>query len=76
MFQLNLHFLNNRDTLIEHLEKETGKSVSLAVTDNSTSMLSLRPQGKSVSVRLHWMFLDAGPDVVSEIASFIKNSLI
>jgi len=70
---MNLQFLNNKDTLRDYLEKVTGKTVSLIVTDNSTSLLSLKTKGKSVSVRLHWMFLDADPDVIREIASFIKN---
>jgi predicted SprT family Zn-dependent metalloprotease len=73
MFQLNLQFLNNKDTLRDYWEKVTGKTVSLIVTDNSTSLLSLRTKGKSVSLRLHWMFLRADNHVIREIAAFIKN---
>jgi hypothetical protein len=73
MFQLNLQFLNNKDTLRDYLEKVTGKTVSLIVTDNSTSLLSTKTKGKSVSVRLHWMFLHADSNVIREISAFIKN---
>jgi hypothetical protein len=73
MFQLKLQFSNNRDTLRDYLEKTTEKSVSLTITDNSTSLLSLRTKGKSVGVRLHWMFLHANMNVIREIAEFIKS---
>ena len=73
MFQLDLQFLNNKDTLRDYFEKVTGKSVSLTITDNSTSLLSLRTKSTSVSVRLHWMFLHADIHVIREIAAFIKN---
>jgi hypothetical protein len=73
MFQLNLQFLNNKDTLRDYFEKVTGKTVSLIVTDNSTSLLSTRTKGKSVYVRLHWMFLHADSNVIREISAFIEN---
>lgn len=72
MSQLNLQFSNNKDTIKNYLEKETGKLVSLTITDNSTSMLSVKTKGNSVFVRLHRMFLQAGNDVIREIAEFIK----
>jgi predicted metal-dependent hydrolase len=73
MFQLSLQFSNSKDTLEDYLEKMTGKSVSLTLTDNSTSLLSIRTKGNSVSVRMHWMFLNANDEVIREIASFIKT---
>jgi len=73
MYQLSLQFLNNKDTLQNYFEKATGRPVALTITDNTTSLLSLRTKGKSLVIRLHWMFLDADPDVIREIASFIKN---
>jgi hypothetical protein len=51
----------------------TGKSVSLTITDNSTSMLSIRKKSDSVSVRMHWMFLNADEEVIGAIAGFIKT---
>ncbi len=73
MFQLSLQFLNNKNTIRASLEKMTGRSVSLSITDNATSLLSIRPMQDSVSVRMHWMFLKAGDDVLREIAGFIRK---
>jgi len=71
--QLSLPISYDEDSLRDYLEKITGKSISLKITDNSTSMLSLKTKGGIVYVRLHRMFLDAGNDVIFEIAQFIKN---
>lgn len=73
MFQLSLQFSNNKDTLKDSLEKMTGKSVSLTLTDNATNVLSIRTKGNLVSVRIHWMFLNADDEVIREMASFIKT---
>jgi predicted metal-dependent hydrolase len=73
MFQLSLQFSNSKDTLKDSLEKMTGKSVSLTLTDNSTNVLSIRTKGNLVSVRIHWMFLNADDEVIREMASFIKT---
>ena len=73
MFQLSLHFSNSKEALRQSLEKVTGKSVSLTLTDNSTSMFSLRTKNNSVWVRMHWMFLNAGDEVIREITDFIKT---
>ena len=70
--QLELPLLLNRDTLEDYLEKETGRSISLTITENSTSLLSVRAKGNSFSVRLHRLFLHAGHEVIREIAGFIK----
>jgi predicted metal-dependent hydrolase len=72
MSQLNLQFSNNKNTIKDYLEKETGKLVSLTITDNSTSMLSVKTKENSVFVRLHRMFLHAENDIIKEIAEFIK----
>jgi predicted metal-dependent hydrolase len=73
MFQLRLQFLHSKDALADCLEDMTGKPVSLTVTDNAASLLSIRTKGASVSVRMHWMFLNAGEEVIREIAGFIKT---
>lgn len=73
MFQLSLQFSNNKDTLKDYFEKMTGKHISLVLADNSTSVLSIRTKGNSVSVRMHWMFLNAGNDVIREMVDFIKT---
>ncbi len=71
--QMSLSLSHNEDSLGDYLGKITGKSISLKITDNSTSMISLKTKGGVVYVRLHRMFLDAGSDVILEIAQFIKN---
>lgn len=70
---LSLPLSHNENSLMDYLEKITGKSISLKITDNSTSMISLKTKGGIVNVRLHRIFLDAGNNVISEIAQFIKN---
>ena len=72
MSQLNLQFSNNKDTLKDYFEKAAGKAISLTLTDNYTSMLSVKTKGNSVFIRLHRMFIHAGIDVIGEIAEFIK----
>jgi len=70
---MSLQFSGNKDTLKDYLEKMTGKRISLFVTDNSNSLLSIRKKGNSASVRMHWMFLNAGDEVIREVADFIKT---
>jgi hypothetical protein len=73
MYQLPLLFSYNKDTLKNYLEKETGKNVSLAITDNSDRILSVETKKKTLFVRMHWMFLHAGNDVLKEIGEFVKR---
>jgi len=73
MVQLTLPYLLHQDKLKVLLEEGTGKSVSLIITDNSTRILSVKSGNDAFSVRLHWMFLHAGEEVISEVASFVKN---
>jgi hypothetical protein len=73
MFQFNLHFSYTRDSLKYYLEKSTGKPISLILTDNATSLISIRRKNNLVSVRMHWMFLNAGDEIIREIACLIKT---
>ncbi|MFH1704293.1 MAG: SprT-like domain-containing protein [Nitrospirota bacterium] len=73
MFQFNLHFSYTRDSLKDYLEKSTGKPISLILTDNATSLISIRRKNNLVSVRMHWMFLNAGDEIIREIACLIKT---
>jgi len=74
MYQLNLLFKQNRETLQYYLENSTRKTITLNITDNTVSMLSIRQKKKNdILVRLHWMFLHADNDILKEIADFIKN---
>lgn len=55
----------------------TGKAISLSITSNRVSVLSVRsfssdkPDG--IGLRLHRIFLKAGPEVIREIAGFITS---
>lgn len=73
MLQMRLLFSHKEDTLRDSLAKMTGQTVSLTLTDNSTSMLSIRKKDGSVAVRMHRMFLTAGEEIIKEIAGFIKK---
>lgn len=74
VLQLTIPYALNQDRLKNILGQSAGKPVSLIITDNSTRMVSVKPENNAVSVRLHWMFLHAGDAVIREIAAFLKNS--
>jgi len=71
--QLSLPLTRDTVHLRDYFKRAAGKPVSLLITDNTTSMVSIREKGKAVVVRLHRMFLDAGDDVITEIARFLKH---
>lgn len=73
MEQLTLDLRQNEDYLKGLFERSTGRKISLTITDNSTSILSVKTKGETVSVRLHRIFLEADADVISEIAGFINK---
>jgi predicted metal-dependent hydrolase len=73
MLQMRLLFSHSEDTLRDSLAKMTGQVVSLTLTDNSTSMLSIRKKDGFLAVRMHRMFLTAGEGIIKEIAGFIKK---
>ena len=74
MSQLKLNFHIDEDAFRRYLEDATKKEVSLVITDNSSSMLSMKRKGKSVSIRVHRIFLSADSEVIDEIARFMRNS--
>jgi len=47
--------------------------VSLTLTDNTRSMITVRWKNGSCVVRLHQMFLDAAEDVLRVLAAFIRR---
>ncbi len=59
--------------LRSYLEKATRKTISLVITDNSTSMLSIKGRGSPVMLRLHRIFLEAGRDVLNELSDYING---
>ena len=71
--QLFFPFEHDPGFLVRTFEKVSGRSVTLVLTDNSTSMLSIRRKGGVSCVRLHRMFLCADEATLKEIASFIKR---
>ncbi|MBM2839208.1 MAG: hypothetical protein HW415_1833 [Deltaproteobacteria bacterium] len=73
MEQLALNFRDNETHLKSIFEKTTGRGIALTITDNATSMLSVKSKGETIYVRLHRIFLEAGTEVVSEVAEFIKK---
>ncbi len=60
-------------SLSRYLEERLNWPVSLVLTDNSFSMLSVRSRNGVLCVRLHRMFMAAGSQVLDEIVSFLKN---
>src|SRR5512139_2389976 len=73
--QLAFRFTHDRESLEQVLREMTGTSVSLTVTDNSTSMLSVRGGSGGLRVRLHRIFLEAEPMVIREIGGFITGRI-
>jgi predicted metal-dependent hydrolase len=71
--QLSLFSVWTELVLKEHLEAGLRKPVSLTLTDNSTSLLSMRVRDNTFRVRLHRMFLNADHRVMNEIVSYLKN---
>jgi hypothetical protein len=74
MHQTCFTFELDEISLRAYLQKTSRKDISLVITDNTTSMLSMRPEGNTVALRLHKMFLSACHDVLNEIACYIKDS--
>ena len=71
--QLDLPFAHDEHTLKDRLQKLTGRDLCLVITDNATTMLSVRKKAENITVRLHKMFLHAGADVCLEVANFISK---
>ena len=57
------------------LERLTGRRLTLALTDNTSTMMSMKRDKASgtVHVRLHRMFLGANPKVVRALAVWLKS---
>ncbi len=79
--QLQLPFPDDREPVPKSFEeafllrlgKLTGTRIELTITDNASSMISVRKERGSAVLRLHRMFLQAGPEVLHELAAFIRN---
>ena len=71
--QIPFSFGRSPETLRHFFEQELRKPVSLVITSNSTSMLSVRKRDSSLHIRLHGLFLNAGEGVIGEILSFLRT---
>lgn len=73
MEQLNLTFGHSDNALKRAFEKATGREVILTITDNISSMLTVKAKRETLSVRLNRIFLGATLDVIDEVAQFLKK---
>ena len=71
--QLTFPFDRDLSCLNDRLAHLSGKTVTLTVTDNATSMLSAAKKNGVIAVRLHRMFLHAGDVVLKAVAGFIAG---
>ena len=55
------------------LSRRLGQPVRLVVTDNRSTMLSAKPKGGRLEVRLHHMFLVAEEDILSAVADYLGD---
>jgi hypothetical protein len=58
--------------LASSLKSMVGRSLKLHVHDNRSTMVSFRHQDASLHLRIHHMFLDAGPEVVRALADYAR----
>ena len=65
---------HSENTLKRHLEERLGRPLVLVLTENASTMLSVRLHDGVPRIRLHRMFLNAGNEVLDEIASYMKKS--
>lgn len=64
----------SEETLQRELEDRTGLRISLVITDNTSTMLSMRHRGKGrTELRLHRMFLAAEPPVLRALAEWLTK---
>ncbi len=70
--QLSLPYDQSEGSLKHYFEERLGRPLTLALTENSTTMLSVR-QGHVLRVRLHRMFASADSSVFEEIVAYLKN---
>ena len=59
--------------LQENLSRLVKKPVQLTITDNTHSMIHIRPSNSGYKMRLHHMFLEADTGVLNSLARFVKS---
>lgn len=72
--QLEL-FHYDPDSFRMELERRTGLAIALTITDNASSIMSFDHgrQPNSARLRIHHMFLNASPPVVSALATWLTH---
>jgi hypothetical protein len=73
MEQLCLPLVSDERDLRERLESSLRRPVHLVLTDNHVSMIRVRTAPDGVRLRLHRIFLDAGDEVLREVARFART---
>jgi len=71
--QLSLPFLRDEHSLRSYLKYLLGKDIGLTLTDNRTSMLSIKKGRGKFNLRIHRIFLEAEESVIQAVADFIRN---
>jgi len=56
------------------LAERLGQPIRLVITDNRSTMLSARPKGGRLEIRLHHMFLTADEDILDAIGDYLGDS--
>jgi len=66
---------NRKDVshLQQNLSRLVKKPVHLTITDNTHSMIHIRPSNSGYKMRLHHMFLKADAEVLNSLARFVKS---
>ena len=62
----------DEDRLRRDIEAHARMSIDLVLTNNTSSIITLKPRGKRYELRIHRMFLHAGPDVVRALGQWIQ----
>ncbi|MCG6945235.1 MAG: hypothetical protein LJE87_07790 [Deltaproteobacteria bacterium] len=63
----------NVSHLQQNLSRLVKKPVHLTITDNTHSMIHIRPSNSGYKMRLHHMFLEANTGVLRSLARFVKS---
>jgi hypothetical protein len=69
---LTLPYRDKQEIIRRQLEIAAGRTISLTLTDNATSLISVKVAGRCLDVRLHRIFLRAEQDVLDEIGRFLR----
>lgn len=65
--------LHDPEALKRQFERAAGRPVFLTITDNSSSVFYMKAAGGGYSLRLHRIFLEAGEEVLGELAEYVRG---